>query len=105
MLHPCHVLQHALVEYVRPDAQQPFHQPVLLVGEPQVVEAAVVAVAANHSATAGRESKLGLHELEAAAQRALVHGQGDARPRLGTCQLEEIKDVQVFQWCGWGIGA
>ena len=93
------------MQHISTDPQQTLHQPVGPVGEPQVVQAGVLTVPAHHGSLAWLQPKLVLHQVQAAADSALVHGQGDARLGLGTGQLEEIEDVQVFQRRGWGVGA
>jgi hypothetical protein len=44
------------------------------VGKPQVLQAGVVAMAAHAGALPRHQTKLLLHHLNAAADRALVHG-------------------------------
>jgi len=75
------------------------------VGKPQVLQAGVVAMAAHAGALPRHQTKLLLHDLNAAADRALVHGQGCSGLGLGARELEEIENVQIFQRRGWRVCA
>jgi hypothetical protein len=66
-------MQKALVQQVCTEPDQPSHQPVLSVGQPQVVQTGVVAVPENGCSTAWQQLELLLHQLQAAAHRRLVH--------------------------------
>ena len=72
-LHVRHAMQKALVQQVCTEPDQASHQPVLPVGQPQIPQATVVAVAANGRSTARQQLELLLHQLQAAAYRRLVH--------------------------------
>jgi len=61
------------VQQVCTEADQASHQPVLPVCQPQMVQAGVVAVAENWCSTARQQLELLLHQLQAAADRRLVH--------------------------------
>lgn len=52
LLNPGQALQQALVQHIGADAQQPLHQTVLAAGQPQVLQAGVVPVAAHRGALA-----------------------------------------------------
>jgi len=103
LLHSRHPQQQALVEHIRANPQKPLHQPVLPVGQPQKQQAGIVAVATYRLAWCGLQPELALHQLAAAAYRALVHGEHPRRPVLGARQLEVVKDVQILQRRGWGV--
>jgi hypothetical protein len=89
-------MQEALVQQVCTEPNQASHQPVLPVCQPQVVQAGVVAVAANGCSPARQQLELLLHQLQAAAHRRLMQRQGRSCLGLGARKLEEIEDVQVF---------
>jgi hypothetical protein len=84
------------VQQVRAEPDKPSHQSVLPVGQPQVPQATVVAVAANGRSTARQQLELLLHQLQAAAHRRLMQRQGRSCLGLGASKLEEVQDVQVF---------
>ena len=71
-LHAGHAMQEALVQQVRTEANQASHQPVLPVGQPQITQAGVLAVAAYGCSPARQQLELLLHQLQAAAHRRLV---------------------------------
>jgi hypothetical protein len=66
-------MQEALVQQVCTEPDQPSHQPVLSICQPQVMQATVVAVAANGLSPARQQLELLLHQLQAATHRRLVH--------------------------------
>ena len=66
-LHVRHAMQKALVQQVRAEPDKPSHQPVLPVCKPQMVQAGVLAVAANGRPLARQQLELLLHQLQAAA--------------------------------------
>ena len=81
------------MQQVCTEPDQPSHQPVLPVCQPQVVQAGVVAVAENWCSAARQQLELLLHQLQAAAHRRLVQRQGRSCFCLGASQLKEVKDV------------
>ena len=101
-----HLDQQELVEHVGADAQHALRQPVLPVGQPQVLQTGVVAVAAHRlGLLLPHQPELALHQLHAAAHRALVHRESCPGPVLGAGQLQHIKNVEVLQGCGRGVAA
>ena len=103
-LHAGHAMQEALVQQVCTEPDQPSHQPVLPVGQPQITQAGVLAVAAYGCSPARQQLELLLHQLQAAAHRRLLYRQGRSCFCLGASQLKEIENVQVLQGCGRGVG-
>ena len=100
LLHTPQRLEQRLVEYIGANAQDALHQPVGLVGQAQVTEAVVMAMAANSRALARMQLQLFAQDLHAAAHRALVHGQGQTCLGLGAGQLEKIQHMQIQQQVG-----
>jgi len=96
-LHAIQAQQQGVVQHVAADPQQPRHQPVLPAGQPQVLHAAVVAVAAHPCLEPWHQLEVPPHQLQAAAHGGLVHGQGCGGPLLRLGELEQIEDVQVGQ--------
>ena len=92
-LHSRHAMQGALVQQVCTEPDQTSHQPVLPVGQPQILQAGVLAVTANGCPPARQQLELLLHQLQAAAHRRLVQCQGRTCFCLGASQLKEIEDV------------
>ena len=102
--HAGHAMQQGVVQHIAADPQQARHQPVLAVGQSQVMHAGVMAMAAHLLPLPGREPVLAPHQLQAAAHGRLVHLQRSSSPALGFAQFQNIEDMQVVQGRGRPIG-
>jgi len=85
------------MEQVAADAHHTIEEPMGPVGQAEVMEAVVVAVAAHRWACGRLEPQLLLHQPQAAAHGALVHGQGQAGFGLRSGQFEQIQHMQILQ--------
>jgi hypothetical protein len=105
LLHTPQRLEERLVEQIAADAQDALHQAMGAVGQAQVPQAGVMPVPADRGAGARLQPQLVAEQLNAAADRALVHCQRRTGPGLGAGQLQQIEHVQIQEQMGRCVAA